>query len=153
VVDIELCFTSATEIARRIAAGELSPTEVTANALERIEEVNPILNAFCSIYADEAMAEAEAHEAVAGRLSDRCTASIALKGSMKDIHTLGSYAYEHWIPDDAAIVVALPERVHRGQRDHAAGFAHSSFTESLCSASPAIRGIVPRAGRLVRQPV
>ena len=41
----------------------LSPVEVTRAALERIEAVDPVLNAFCFLAADEALAMAAASEA------------------------------------------------------------------------------------------
>jgi aspartyl-tRNA(Asn)/glutamyl-tRNA(Gln) amidotransferase subunit A len=41
----------------------LSPVEVTRAALERIEALNPVLNAFCFLAADEAMATAAMSEA------------------------------------------------------------------------------------------
>ena len=49
--DLELAYTSATELARRIRAKELSPVDVVENSLARIEEVNPTLNGFCFTYA------------------------------------------------------------------------------------------------------
>jgi Asp-tRNA(Asn)/Glu-tRNA(Gln) amidotransferase A subunit family amidase len=139
VVDIELCFTSATEIARRIAAGDLSPAEVTNNALERIEAVNPILNAFCAVYHDEARAEADRRTR---ELEDTTAPRGPLHGvpvALKDgtpmrgrRTTLGSFAYEHWVPDyDAAIVVALQRAgaIVVGKTT-LPEFAHSGFTES-----------------------
>jgi Asp-tRNA(Asn)/Glu-tRNA(Gln) amidotransferase A subunit family amidase len=138
VVDIELCFSSATDIARRIAARELSPAEVTANALERIEAVNPTLNAFCAVYADDARAEAEQRTRELSSSTERGPlhgVPIAIKDGtpMKGRRTtLGSYAYEHWIPDeDAAVVIALRRAgaIIVGKTT-LPEFAHSSFTES-----------------------
>lgn len=50
----------AVELVRLIRTGEISPLEVMQRTLERIEEVNPLLNAFVSLRADEAMDEARA---------------------------------------------------------------------------------------------
>ena len=49
-------------LAGRLRAGELSPREAVADCLSRIEERDPLLNAFISVRADEALAEAEALE-------------------------------------------------------------------------------------------
>ena len=59
----ELCYLSAVELAERIRAKELSPVEVTAAVLERIERVNPALNAICTSMAEEARATATRLEA------------------------------------------------------------------------------------------
>ena len=62
---LELGFTPATELARLIRTKALSPVELTRAVLERIERVNPIVNAFCTITADTALAAArEAERAV-----------------------------------------------------------------------------------------
>lgn len=58
----DLCYTPATEIARLIRARTLSPVEVTRAVLERIERVNPAVNAYCTITADLAMDAAHAAE-------------------------------------------------------------------------------------------
>ena len=63
----ELCFLPATELARRCRARELSPVEVVEAVLERIEQLNPILNAYCTLAADRARAAARAVEAKLGR--------------------------------------------------------------------------------------
>jgi Asp-tRNA(Asn)/Glu-tRNA(Gln) amidotransferase A subunit family amidase len=46
MIDLDLCFMSATGLARRIANGEVSPVEVVKNALARLDETEPALNAF-----------------------------------------------------------------------------------------------------------
>jgi aspartyl-tRNA(Asn)/glutamyl-tRNA(Gln) amidotransferase subunit A len=50
---------SVVEAARRIRAGELSPREAVESYLERIEQLDGALNAYISVRADEALAEAE----------------------------------------------------------------------------------------------
>jgi Asp-tRNA(Asn)/Glu-tRNA(Gln) amidotransferase A subunit family amidase len=50
---------SAVELANLIRSKDLSPVELMEETLNRIEEVNPELNAFVSIRADQAMAEAK----------------------------------------------------------------------------------------------
>lgn len=51
---------SVARLAEQIRAGELSPREAVASYLERIEQVDPALNAYISVRADEALAEADA---------------------------------------------------------------------------------------------
>src|SRR3970040_563772 len=56
----ELWFKPAWELAAAIQAKELSPLELMEACLERIDQVNPLLNAFIAMRRDEAMAEARA---------------------------------------------------------------------------------------------
>src|SRR5262245_47863767 len=44
----ELCFTSATELARMIRSKIVSPVEVMRATLERAQRLNPSLNAICT---------------------------------------------------------------------------------------------------------
>ncbi len=105
---------TANELAAAIASGRSSPVEVVAVALERAMEVDPILNCFTAIWTDEAM-----------QAADEATAAIARGGPLGVLHgvpvavkdttpvaghrtTLGSFAFEHWVPDrDAYVVRAL----------------------------------------------
>ena len=52
-------YMSARELARQIHAGELSPVELIEKTLNRIEAVNPLINAFVAMRADQAMEEAK----------------------------------------------------------------------------------------------
>src|SRR6478735_10837646 len=62
----ELCFTPATELAGAIRAKELSAVEITSTVLERIAALEPKLNAFAHLAAEEAMeAAAKADHAFA----------------------------------------------------------------------------------------
>ena len=54
---------SATEITQRIAKGEISASEVVEAHIQRIEEVNPRLNAVVVPLFDQALAEAKAADA------------------------------------------------------------------------------------------
>ena len=67
--DTDLCYTPATELAALIRARKLSPVELTRAVLERIERLNPRLNAFCTLTAEAALARAREAEAAvtAGR--------------------------------------------------------------------------------------
>jgi Asp-tRNA(Asn)/Glu-tRNA(Gln) amidotransferase A subunit family amidase len=138
MADLDLCYLPAMEMARRIRDGKLSPVDLVENALARIGEVNPTLNCFCFTYPEEARAKARAAEE-AVRQGRPLQALHGVPFAIKDLTptkgkrtTLGSYAFEHWVPEeDAPIVEAL---------DKAGGimvgktttpeFAYSSFTES-----------------------
>src|SRR5687767_10864653 len=62
----ELCFLPATELARRMRTRELSAREVLAAHLDRIEAVNPAVNAIVTLAADRAVeAASRADEALA----------------------------------------------------------------------------------------
>jgi aspartyl-tRNA(Asn)/glutamyl-tRNA(Gln) amidotransferase subunit A len=47
------------DLAERLRAGELSPRDAVQSSLDRIERLDPHLNAFISVRAEEALAEAE----------------------------------------------------------------------------------------------
>jgi aspartyl-tRNA(Asn)/glutamyl-tRNA(Gln) amidotransferase subunit A len=59
----ELHFLSIAESSRFIAARDLSPVELTRACLARIEALNPVLNAFITITAEQAMDRAREAEA------------------------------------------------------------------------------------------
>ena len=56
----DLLFRPVGELAGLVRSGELSARELVQTSLDRIEELNPRLNAFVDVYAEEALAEAGA---------------------------------------------------------------------------------------------
>ena len=56
----DLLFRPALDLARLVRSGELSARELVAAALERIDALNPELNAFVDVFHDEALAAASA---------------------------------------------------------------------------------------------
>jgi len=58
--DSDLLFRSATELAAMVRDGEISARELVESSLERIEELNPSLNAFVEVDAEGALAAADA---------------------------------------------------------------------------------------------
>ena len=64
----DICFTPAVELAALIRGGELSSLEVVRAVLDRIERLNPLINAYCTVVADRALDEARAADAA---LADR----------------------------------------------------------------------------------
>src|SRR5215510_14878718 len=110
----DLAFTPATELAALIRAKKLSPVELTRAVLERIERLNPRVNAFCTLTADAAMARAR--EAEADVMAGRPLGPIhGIPYSIKDltftrgVRTMGgSRIFADRVPDaDAAFVPRL----------------------------------------------
>jgi aspartyl-tRNA(Asn)/glutamyl-tRNA(Gln) amidotransferase subunit A len=58
----DLCFVPAVELAAQIRSRAVSPVEAVDAVLARIEALNPEINAFCFIHAEEARAQARAAE-------------------------------------------------------------------------------------------
>src|SRR5690242_9997321 len=56
--DTELCWTPATALADAVRDGSLSPTEIAREFADRIETVNPQLNAFIHFDREQVLADA-----------------------------------------------------------------------------------------------
>ena len=108
----DLCSLSLAEAARRIAARELSPVELTRAALDRISALDPRLNAFITVTAEGAMEQARQAEATlaAGEPTGPLLGiPIGLKDlfDTKDVRTTaGSKLLARRVPSDDAAVVA-----------------------------------------------
>jgi len=65
----EIIFKSVTELAPLVKARKLSPVEIVQAFLDRIESVNPKVNAFITVTGEQAIQEAKRaeREIVAGR--------------------------------------------------------------------------------------
>jgi aspartyl-tRNA(Asn)/glutamyl-tRNA(Gln) amidotransferase subunit A len=59
----ELCALEVRDLARLYRARELSPVDVVRATIERIERLNPMLNAYIAVLGESAMAAARAAEA------------------------------------------------------------------------------------------
>lgn len=114
----DICFMTATELARRIRARELSARDVMAAHLAQIERVNPTVNAIVTLVPERAMD--------AARAADEALARGAPVGPLhglpiahKDLFltkgirtTYGSPIYQDFVPDQDMLIV---ERVrHAG---------------------------------------
>ena len=105
----ELCYTPATKLAAAIRAKEISPVEVTAAVLTRIERLNPTLNAYCTVTAELARTTARAAEAAVMR--GGCPGPLhGVPYSLKDLTptkgirtTFGSKIFEHHVPTEDAL--------------------------------------------------
>jgi Asp-tRNA(Asn)/Glu-tRNA(Gln) amidotransferase A subunit family amidase len=112
----ELCYLPATELTVAIRNRRLSPVELTAAILDRIEHLNPRLNAYCTVVAEAALAAAR--QAEAAMMQGQPLGLLhGIPLSFKDLTvtagirtTFGSKIFEHHVPTEDAVVV---ERVRR----------------------------------------
>jgi Asp-tRNA(Asn)/Glu-tRNA(Gln) amidotransferase A subunit family amidase len=102
---------SACEIAELIRAKKLSPLEATEAALARIDALNPTLNAFCLIAAEQARAAAREAE-IAVTKGEPLGPLHGVPVSIKDVlftrgltTTGGSRLFADHVPDEDAIAV------------------------------------------------
>ncbi len=108
----ELAFASIEEVAGRIARREVSPVEITDLMLARIEEHNPTINAFYTVFRDAAQASARAAEAEIAAGNYRGPLH-GIPIGIKDIYetgptTCGCAALEHYVAErDCAPVQRL----------------------------------------------
>ena len=108
----EICFMTATEMVKRIRSKELSCREVMEAHLNRIEQVNPIVNAIVTrIPSEEALALADAADAAlvqAKEIGPLHGLPIAHKDLVptKDMRTtFGSPIYKDFVPDHDGLIV------------------------------------------------
>jgi len=106
----ELCWAPATALARMVRTKDVSPVEIIDAYLERIERINPRINAYCTVVAEQARkAAGEAEAAV--RRRDELGPLHGVPFSLKDLTptkgirtTMGSKIFEHNIPEEDAIL-------------------------------------------------
>jgi Asp-tRNA(Asn)/Glu-tRNA(Gln) amidotransferase A subunit family amidase len=109
--DKQLVWTSAVDLARRIREKEISPVEVTEAVLARIEALDPRLNAFCLVAADQARAAARDAE-VAVMKGEPLGPLHGVPVSIKDVlftrglrTTGGSRLFADLVPEHDALAV------------------------------------------------
>ncbi|HEU5324161.1 MAG TPA: amidase [Methylomirabilota bacterium] len=111
----ELCWLSATELAALIKRRRVSPVEVVDAVLARIDRVNPQLNAYVLVTADQARREARAAERALGKRGTPLGPLHGVPFSVKDLvvtrgvrTTFGTPLYRDNVPaEDAPIVGRL----------------------------------------------
>ena len=107
----DICFMSAFEMREKIETQELSSIEITETIIERIEKVNPIINAYCTPTFELARETAKkADEAV--KRNEKLGLLHGIPTSIKDLMqtkgirtTYGSKLYEDFIPEQDDIAV------------------------------------------------
>ena len=108
----EICFLPAFEMKEKIASQELSSIEITEAIIERIEKINPIINAYCTTTFDLARDMAkEADKRV--KKGEKLGLLNGIPTSIKDLNqvkgvrtTFGSKIYEFNIPQEDSIAIA-----------------------------------------------
>ena len=107
----ELVSLSAVEMRRRIGTKEISPVELLEACLERIEEVNPAVNAVTAMCVARARKEAKAAEA-AVRRGEELPLLHGLPTGIKDLEetkdlltTYGSPLYRDYVPNYDNVMV------------------------------------------------
>jgi amidase len=107
----DLCFWSATQMARAVKMKKVSPVEIVDAVLARIEKINPKVNAYCTVVPEMAQKAAQQAEAEVMR-EERVGPLHGVPVSVKDLTptagirtTWGSRIFEHFIPEEDALVV------------------------------------------------
>jgi Asp-tRNA(Asn)/Glu-tRNA(Gln) amidotransferase A subunit family amidase len=112
VTDRRLAWLSATALAALIRRKKVSPIEVIGAVLDRIDALNPRLNAFVTLTADEARREAKAAERALMRRSAQLGPLHGVPFSVKDLvitrgvrTTFGTPLHRDNVPTDDAPIV------------------------------------------------
>ena len=112
----DLCWIDACDLQRHYRQRELSPIDVVDALIARIELVNPLINAFVTVTADEARADARRAEEDLRR-GIECGPLHGIPVAIKDVistggirTTMGSALYRNFVPDDDAFVVQRLKR-------------------------------------------
>lgn len=136
--ETDLCAYSASVLAGMIRKKKISPVELIQQSLSRIETVQSRLNPFAFTYPEEALEKARIAEQAVMR-GDALGPLHGIPIAIKDFTptkgkrtTRGSYAFEHWVPDQDPIIV---QRLLGGGgilvgKTTTPEFAYSSFTRS-----------------------
>src|SRR5580698_2823673 len=135
----KLCFLSATELAARIRRRDISPVEVVDAYLRRIEQRNPLINAYTLVLAEEARAAARAAEnavAAGGPLGPLHGVPVAIK-DLDDVAgvptSMGSRAVENRVPKTSA--AAVERLLNAGAiilgKTNSPEFGHKGITDNL----------------------
>ncbi len=104
-------WTSAADLAKLIRRGKLSPVELVEHLLDRIERLNPTINAYCTVAVEQARAAARVAEQAA-RTGDDLGLLHGVPYSLKDLTptkgirtTMGSKIFEQNVPDADGLIV------------------------------------------------
>lgn len=135
----DLAYTSAAELARLIRTKEVSPVEIVEQSLLRIEALNPLVNAFCTVVAEQARAAAKEAEEKVMRGEDLgplhgvpvAIKDLTLTAGIRT--TFGCLVFKDYIPDKDAICV---ERIKEAGaiimgKTNTPEFGHKGTTDNL----------------------
>ncbi|MCL6611286.1 MAG: Asp-tRNA(Asn)/Glu-tRNA(Gln) amidotransferase subunit GatA [Peptococcaceae bacterium] len=135
----DLCRCPATVLARLIREKKVSPVEVVTAFLDRIDRVNPLINAYCTVAGEKALDSArEAERAVmsgapAGPLHGVPVAVKDLTPTAGIRTTYGSKIFENHVPARDAVIV---ERVKKAGgiilgKTNTPEFGHKAVTDNI----------------------
>jgi len=134
----DICFMSACDMAEKIKTQELTSVEITEAIIERIEKINPIINAYCTPTLDLAREMAKkADEAV--KKGEKIGLLHGIPTSIKDLMqtkgirtTYGSKLYEDFIPEqnDIAVQRLLNENCVLMGKTNTPEFGHVPVTQN-----------------------
>src|SRR5947209_2921736 len=134
----DLAYTSAAELAALIARRAVSPVEVVDVVLDRIDKMQPTINAFITVCADEARAAAKAAEAAVMR-GDTLGALHGVPFAAKDLvntagvrTTFGSWALADNVPraDSPSVARIKAAGAILVGKTTTPEFGHKCFTEA-----------------------
>ena len=135
----DLAFTPAWQLRQLIVDKKVSPVELAELYLRRIDALNPRLNAFLTVAAEEALASAREAE-VAVQRGDTLGALHGVPISIKDLTltkgirtTRGSLLYKEFVPDEDEVIV---RRIRRAGavilgKSNTPEFGHLGTSENL----------------------
>jgi amidase len=111
-VDDELAFAGAARLAELVREGEVSPTELVELYLKRISRIEPELNAYRVVLAEQALADAKAAEErlAAGEEAPLLGVPVAIKDNVDyagEVTTDGTAAYGEPAKEDSPVVRRL----------------------------------------------
>jgi amidase len=114
-MSLDLCFTPATELARLYRARKVSPLELMRAVLERLDRVNPLVNAVVTLDRETAIRQARRATAALARRAATIGPLHGIPVGIKDVTptkgmrtTFGSKLFENHVPgEDAAVVERL----------------------------------------------
>jgi len=109
----DICWMSAVDLAKSIRKKKLSPVEVVRDILERIEAINPRVNAYVTVIADSALAEARKAEKAVMK-GEELGPLYGVPFSVKDLvftrgvrTTFGCKLLEDFVPEEDAVAFGL----------------------------------------------
>lgn len=131
------CFSTVSALREAFGRGRLSPVDLVEESLSRIESVQPRLNCFVQVWADEARGRARA---LAGDGVDADQPLWGIPLAIKDttpwsdhLMTQGSQVFRHDVADRTAAVVDALQRAGAiiVGSTNTPEFAHASITDNL----------------------
>jgi len=107
----DICFMSACEMVEAIKTQDLTSEEITAVIIERIEKINPNINAYCTLTFDLARENAKKADELVKK-GEKTPLLNGIPTSIKDLMltagirtTFGCKIYENNVPEEDEIVV------------------------------------------------